>query len=92
MAHAQKEEEYQAKKLIDRTLNGHNDNTHRSNFVYDSNDLIESVSTTSTTTTTAKPIIVVEKSVNPPFADLSLPLMQLNEIPNERTKGERKHK
>lgn len=84
MIHAQKEEELQAKKLIDRTLNGHNDNMHRSGFVYGSNEL---ASTTSTTTTTAKPIIVVEKSVNSPFADLSLPLMQSNEIQNERTKG-----
>lgn len=43
--------------------------------------------TTTTTTTTEKPIILVEKSVLPAFGEIPAPLMQLNEIPNEKTKG-----
>lgn len=43
--------------------------------------------TTTTTTTTQKPIILVEKSVISPFGEIPSPLMQLNEIPNEKIKG-----
>lgn len=43
--------------------------------------------TTSTTTTTEKPIILVEKSLNSAFREMSSPLMQLNDIPNEKFKG-----
>lgn len=44
--------------------------------------------TTTTTTTTQKPIILVQKSVIPTFGEIPLPLMQLNEIPNDKqTKG-----
>lgn len=50
-------------------------------------------STTTTTTTTEKPIILVEKSVNPAFPSDYLPsLMQLNEISNEKSKGKRTFK
>lgn len=44
--------------------------------------------TTTTTTTTQKPIILVEKSVLPPLSAIPSPLMQLNEIPNGKTKGD----
>lgn len=43
--------------------------------------------TTTTTTTTEKPIVLVEKSLNAAFRDISSPLMQLNEIPNDKFKG-----
>lgn len=43
--------------------------------------------TTTSTTTTEKPIMLVEKSMNSAFREMSLPLMQLNDIPNEKYKG-----
>lgn len=45
--------------------------------------------TTTTTTTTQKPIILVEKSVLPPLGEIPSPLIKLNEIPNDITKGTR---
>lgn len=49
---------------------------------------LAATTTTTTTTTTPKPIILVEKSMIAPFGEIPSPLMQLNEIPNEKTKGE----
>ncbi|XP_055315447.1 uncharacterized protein LOC129575609 isoform X2 [Sitodiplosis mosellana] len=47
---------------------------------------VATTTTTTTTTTTQKPIILVEKSVIAPFGEIPSPLMQLNKIPNEKTK------
>lgn len=43
--------------------------------------------TTTSTTTTQKPIILVEKSVLPPLAEIPSSLVKLNEIPKEIAKG-----
>lgn len=49
--------------------------------------MVATTTTTSTSTTTEKPIVLVEKSVIPPFGEIPLPLMQLNEIPKDKNKG-----
>lgn len=49
---------------------------------------VATTTTTTTSTTTQKPIILVEKSIIAPIGEITSPLMRLNEISNEKTKGE----